>query len=67
MFAVLHQQKALLALAEEQMRVVELQQEIVKAEQARGELCLPPPSIPQKALLSKRIDQLTTIYSHAGS
>jgi hypothetical protein len=35
---VLHQQKALLVLAEEQLHVVELQQQLVKAEQARGEL-----------------------------
>jgi hypothetical protein len=36
MIAVLHQQKALLALAEEQLHVVELEQRLVKAEQARG-------------------------------
>ena len=38
MYAVLHQQKALLALAEEQMHVIELVQRLVKAEQARGRL-----------------------------
>jgi hypothetical protein len=36
MYAVLHQQKALLALAEEQLQVIELEQQLVKAEQARG-------------------------------